>query len=125
MVTDALGSSVLSMFVDSINNKRKGLKTKNPIHPSLFMMNNIFFIQNKIENFELQDLFSDNDLKQLEGAFAEELTRYLQAIWSKIISFELKIESEKGELKKSSKKDIKKFFEASISLYGFAHSFML
>lgn len=98
-------------LLENLEQKKSTFKTKNPILPNLFMLNNLSFVIKKIEAYGLENMFPEDDKSRLSKIFIRESSEYLEAIWGKITSFELVVQEEKsGGVKKSTKEEIKKFF---------------
>lgn len=79
------------------------------------MLNNLFFVIKKSETYDLKSMFPADDTNLIENSFKRELSDYIDSVWTKVLSFELKIEEDKDSLKKSTKESIKKFFNVILS----------
>ena len=113
---DLSPSSFIIILVDKIEEKSKVLLKKYPPLKNILIINNFFYIHNKITQPPLSEFFQKDYFSQLKNKINSNSKEYLKNSWKKIaeITFNDKndIVYEKGtnELKATSKEMIKKRF---------------
>ncbi|XP_021770950.1 exocyst complex component EXO70E2-like [Chenopodium quinoa] len=76
--------SLTSALIANIDEKSK--LYKDPALQHFFLMNNIYYIAQKVKHSELRDIFGDDWIKRHNGKFQQQAMNYERATWSFILS---------------------------------------
>jgi hypothetical protein len=106
-ISSALLKGVLKLLEDNKNS----FKSKNPLIPILYLMNNIFYIMELTSAQGLDSIIDANVKQYLYQLYEKYTSEYLKLCWgdaADTLNIDIQINLEKdGKLKKSTKKQIK------------------
>ncbi|XP_074286598.1 exocyst complex component EXO70E2 [Silene latifolia] len=76
--------SITSTLLRNLDEKSK--LYKDPALQHFFLMNNIYYIAQKVKHSELRDIFGNEWIKRHNGKFQQQAMNYERATWSSILS---------------------------------------
>ncbi|KAK9741202.1 hypothetical protein RND81_03G088600 [Saponaria officinalis] len=77
--------SITSTLVDNLEEKSN--LYKDPALQHFFLMNNIYYMAQKVKHSELRDIFGNEWIKRHNAKFQQQARNYERATWSTILSF--------------------------------------